>query len=226
VPVHIIYRVMYVRRNKYSVKIRALIIIFVFVSIGMLISFAERSVRPILQTMAKANVEIIAGEKISEAIEEEMMSEQYDLDNIISFEKDTDGRINAVKTNIVTANRLKSAISLSVLEKIGQITESEVSVPSGNLTGWALLSGRGPSIPVKTVPVGSVKTNLQSKLTNGGINQTLHRIILEITVNMNVILPRETVSSEIMMNVVVSETVIVGTVPEYFSDITIPLGDS
>ncbi|MBE6896403.1 MAG: hypothetical protein E7477_04810, partial [Ruminococcaceae bacterium] len=120
------------RRNKYSVKIRALIIIFVFVSIGMLISFAERSVRPILQTMAKANVEIIAGEKISEAIEEEMMSEQYDLDNIISFEKDTDGRINAVKTNIVTANRLKSAISLSVLEKIGQITESEVSVTSGN----------------------------------------------------------------------------------------------
>ena len=105
-PVHIIYRVMYVRRNKYSVKIRALIIIFVFVSIGMLISFAERSVRPILQTMAKANVEIIAGEKISEAIEEEMMSEQYDLDNIISFEKDTDGRINAVKTNRVLTDSL------------------------------------------------------------------------------------------------------------------------
>ena len=155
-----------------------------------------------------------------------MVSEDYELESIISFEKDADGRINAVKTNIVTANRLKSALSLAVLDKIGQITESDVAVPSGSLTGLALLSGRGPNIPVKTVPVGSVRTNLQSKLTNGGINQTLHRIILEITVDMNVILPRETVSSEVSMNVVVSETVIVGTVPEYFSDISIPLGES
>lgn len=217
---------MYVRKSRCSAKIKIFFVFCVFVLASVLFSYAENSVKPILRTMATANVEIIAGEKISEAIEEQMVSEEYDLDNIISFEKDTEGRINAVKTNIVTANRLKSAISLAVLDKIGQISESEVSVPSGNLTGWALLSGRGPSIPVKTVPVGSVKTNLQSKLTNGGINQTLHRIILEITVNMNVILPRETVSSEIMMNVVVSETVIVGTVPEYFSDITIPLGDT
>lgn len=197
-----------------------------FIGVCLLLSVAENSVRPILRTMALANVEIIAGEKISEAIEEEMVSEDYELESIISFEKDADGRINAVKTNIVTANRLKSALSLAVLDKIGQITESDVAVPSGSLTGLALLSGRGPNIPVKTVPVGSVRTNLQSKLTNGGINQTLHRIILEITVDMNVILPRETVSSEVTMNVVVSETVIVGTVPEYFSDISIPLGES
>ena len=197
-----------------------------FIGVCFLLSVAENSVRPILRTMALANVEIIAGEKISEAIEEEMVSEDYELESIISFEKDADGRINAVKTNIVTANRLKSALSLAVLDKIGQITESDVAVPSGSLTGLALLSGRGPNIPVKTVPVGSVRTNLQSKLTNGGINQTLHRIILEITVDMNVILPRETVSSEVTMNVVVSETVIVGTVPEYFSAISIPLGES
>ena len=197
-----------------------------FIGVCFLLSVAENSVRPILRTMALANVEIIAGEKISEAIEEEMVSEDYELESIISFEKDADGRINAVKTNIVTANRLKSALSLAVLDKIGQITESDVAVPSGSLTGLALLSGRGPNIPVKTVPVGSVRTNLQSKLTNGGINQTLHRIILEITVDMNVILPRETVSSEVTMNVVVSETVIVGTVPEYFSVISIPLGES
>ena len=214
------------RKKTFFGRKKLIITILVIVVFCVLLSFAESSVRPILRTMAMANVEIIAGEKISEAIEEEMISEQYDLDSIISFEKDTDGRINAVKTNIVTANCLKSALSLAVLDKIGQITESEVAVPSGNLTGWALLSGRGPNIPVKTVPVGSVKTNLESKLTNGGINQTLHRIILEITVNMNVILPRETVSSEVTMNVVISETVIVGTVPEYFSDITIPLGEN
>jgi len=214
------------RGKKSSVRIKLLLFILFFIGVCFLLSVAENSVRPILRTMALANVEIIAGEKISEAIEEEMVSEDYELESIISFEKDSEGRINAVKTNIVTANRLKSALSLAVLDKIGQITESDVAVPSGSLTGLALLSGRGPNIPVKTVPVGSVRTNLQSKLTNGGINQTLHRIILEITVDMNVILPRETVSSEVTMNVVVSETVIVGTVPEYFSDISIPLGES
>lgn len=216
----------HMRRKKSSVRIKLLLFILFFIGVCFLLSVAENSVRPILRTMALANVEIIAGEKISEAIEEEMVSEDYELESIISFEKDADGRINAVKTNIVTANRLKSALSLAVLDKIGQITENDVAVPSGSLTGLALLSGRGPNIPVKTVPVGSVRTNLQSKLTNGGINQTLHRIILEITVDMNVILPRETVSSEVTMNVVVSETVIVGTVPEYFSDISIPLGES
>ncbi len=213
-------------RRKTFFSGKKLLIPIVSVSIIVMLFFAERSVRPILRTMAIANIEIIASEKISEAIEEEMASERYDLNDIISFEKDQDGRINAIKTNIVTSNRLKSALALAVLDKIGRISESEVSVPMGNLTGWSFLSGRGPNIPVKTVPVGSVKTNLQSKLTNGGINQTLHRIILEITVSMNVILPGETLSSNVTMNVVISETVIVGTVPEYFADISIPLGES
>ncbi|MBQ4629238.1 MAG: hypothetical protein IJB44_09160, partial [Clostridia bacterium] len=151
-----------------------------FIGVCFLLSVAENSVRPILRTMALANVEIIAGEKISEAIEEEMVSEDYELESIISFEKDAEGRINAVKTNIVTANRLKSALSLAVLDKIGQITESDVAVPSGSLTGLALLSGRGPNIPVKTIPVGSVRGSFRSHAENvfqrnTGLHHVLHQ---------------------------------------------------
>ncbi|MBO5299853.1 MAG: hypothetical protein J6B51_07235, partial [Clostridia bacterium] len=63
------------RRKKSSVRIKLLLFILFFIGVCFLLSVAENSVRPILRTMALANVEIIAGEKISEAIEEEMVSE-------------------------------------------------------------------------------------------------------------------------------------------------------
>ena len=150
--------------------------------------------------------------------------EAVETDSIISFEKDTDGKINAVKTNIMTANRLKSSIALAVLDTVTEITEKDISVPVGSLTESNFFAGRGPRIPVRMIPVGSVRTKLESRFENGGINQTIHRIILEITVKINVILPRETVMTEVSSSVILAETVIVGSVPDYFADIAIPLG--
>jgi len=208
-------------RRRTAEKVKLFLICGIITVAILSFIFTDRSIRPVIRTLAVTNVNAAVEKIIADTVESEI---DTDFENIITFEKDIDGRINAVKTNIITANKLKSRLSVAVLEKIGQITESEVSIPIGSLSGNLFLSGRGPLIPVKTVPIGSVSANLESRFENGGINQTLHRIMLEIKVRMNIILPSEAVETEIAVSVIVSETVIVGTVPEYFSEISIPLG--
>ena len=126
-------------------------------------------------------------------------------------------------TNIVTANKLKSFLALSILTRITNVDGTELGIPVGNLTGISILAGRGPEIRVKVIPIGSVQTELSSQFVSAGINQTQHRIIMEVTSNVDIILPSETVSTTVSVNVVIAETVIVGSVPDSYAEIKVPL---
>jgi len=152
-----------------------------------------------------------------------MSEEGITYSDIISFVTDKDGRINAMTTNIVTANKLKSFLALSILTRITNVDGTELSIPVGNLTGISILAGRGPEMKVKVIPIGSVQTELSSQFVSAGINQTQHRIIMEVTSNVDIILPSETVSTTVSVNVVIAETVIVGSVPDSYAEIKVPL---
>ena len=211
-------------RRRFHEKARFFLICLLLTAAILAVICIDRSLQPIIRAVAVANVENAVGRKINEAVEHAISGGTVETDSIISFEKDADGKINAVKTNIMTANRLKSSIALAILEEVTSITEKEIAVPVGSLTESNFLSGRGPRIPVRIIPVGSVRTELESRFETGGINQTIHRIFLEITVKMKILLPQETVITDVSESVVVAETVIVGSVPDYFADIAIPLG--
>ena len=211
-------------RRRFHEKARFFLICLLLTAAILAVICIDRSLQPIIRAVAVANVENAVGRKINEAVERAISGGTVETDSIISFEKDADGKINAVKTNIRTANRLKSSIALAILDEVTAITEKEIAVPVGSLTESNFLSGRGPRIPVRIIPVGSVRTELESRFETGGINQTIHRIFLEITVKLKILLPRETVITDVSESVVVAETVIVGSVPDYFADIAIPLG--
>ena len=89
-------------------------------------------------------------------------------------------------------------------------------MPVGSLTGISLFSGRGFSLPVEVVAVGSAHGDFQSQFTSAGINQTRHRILLEVTVSVEILLPGETMQTEICPQVPIAETVIVGQVPDTY----------
>ena len=210
------------RKKKRIKKICLFLAVIVALSL-FIVSYVESYFGPIIRTMAISRSEVLLSQEIANEINETMSEEGITYSDIISFVTDKDGRINAMTTNIVAANKLKSFLALSILTRITNVDGTELGIPVGNLTGISILAGRGPEIRVKVIPIGSVQTELSSQFVSAGINQTQHRIIMEVTSNVDIILPSETVSTTVSVNVVIAETVIVGSVPESYAEIKVPL---
>lgn len=156
--------------------------------------------------------------RINKAIADIMGSGEYDYDYFAELEKDEDGRVSAIMTNMTRINALSSQILSNVVESNngGELT---VSLPLGNLLGSSLLSGRGPEIPVRIIMLTSSHAEFDNELVSAGINQTKHQIVLKVTVNIDVLVPWDTLSTQVEERVLVAETIIVGSVPDTYLDL-------
>ena len=181
---------------------------------------AAGQMRPLLTSLATTRVSNAVTAVVSQAVDEAIASGELDYDNLVNFEKDNDGRITAVRSNMAAVNLLQSHILATVLERIDQVSAKDLSIPIGSLTGSALLSGRGPRITVRMESVGSSEASFHNAFTSAGINQTKHQIILTIDVYVSILLPGFTTATKVSNSFIVAETVIVGSVPDsytYFS---------
>lgn len=86
----------------------------------------------------------------------------------------------------------------------------------GSFTGVKLLAGRGPGVKIQISPVGSVETDLKSEFTSKGINQTLHRVYLDVKCKVNILTPFKDIEKEIVNQVLLVENIIVGRIPETY----------
>ena len=182
--------------------------------------YATAQLRPLLESMATTRVSNTVNRIVFEAVNEAIESGEITYDQLISFEKDNDGRITAVHSNMAACNRLQVEILDIILARIDQVSARELSIPVGSLTGSALLAGRGPRIKVRMESVGSSSARFENEFSSAGINQTNHRIVLHIDVSVAILLPGFTTATQVSNAVTVAETVIVGTVPDtytYFS---------
>ena len=135
------------------------------------------------------------------------------------MEKNEEGNINAVLSNTVAVNRMKSNITSRVSQEIGQLDRWSLSVPLGALTGSSFMSGVGPSIPITVAPNGRVFAELKSEFESAAINQTIHRLVLETKLDIGLLLPAATTSTTVGTQVPIAETIIVGNVPSSYTAI-------
>ena len=181
---------------------------------------AATQMRPLLESMATTRVSNTVTRIVSEAVYEAIEKGELQYDGLVSFEKDTEGHITAVQSNMAAFNHLQAEILDTVLTRISQVPTGDLSIPIGSLTGSTLLAGRGPRITVRMESVGSSEANFRNAFTSAGINQTKHQIILTVDVSVSVLLPGFRTATKVSNSFIVAETVIVGTVPDtytYFS---------
>jgi len=155
--------------------------------------------------------------KVSRTIAELFEEKDYDADWFVSFEKSENGEVSAVSCNMSRINSLSAEILSRTVDSTKNNTIT-VSIPLGNLTGISLLMGRGPKIPVKILMLTSSRVEFNNNLTSAGINQTKHQINIEVIVDVDVLLPWGTESSQVHTAVLIADTVVVGDVPETLFD--------
>lgn len=172
--------------------------------------------RAVIGELAQTQVKNTTSDLTNDAIAKQIAAGNIRYDRIVYFEKDLDGRITALKTNMSEVNRLKTDILNIINDEILALDHSDIGIPLGSLFLPEILSGRGPSIPVHILSIRNSDAVFNSDLTQAGINQTLHKLIMEVSVDVSVLILGQTSSFTLTSEVVVAETVIVGQVPDTF----------
>lgn len=169
-----------------------------------------------IRELAKTRVSNEASTAINRAIMRQIESDNIAYDRIVYLEKNVQGSISAIKTNMAEVNRLKSEILDTVDEEILEISVSEISLPIGSVILPELFSGKGPALPVRVMSVSTSDAVFTSQFSEAGINQTLHQLLISVSATMTVLTPLGTQNVTADAQVIVAETVIVGAVPQTY----------
>lgn len=195
---------------------RRLVLVVMILFAASLLLFLRLYVAPMVQELSMAIVESKASTVINEAIEGELQSGEIDYDKIIYLEKDVNGTITALRTNINEINRLKTHILSEIDGMLLSLDVNEVGLPLGSLILPELFSGSGPKLPVRVMAVSTSEAEFRNVFSEAGINQTSHQIMMDVTITMTILTPVGTESVTAASTVVVAETVIVGSVPDSY----------
>lgn len=207
-----------IKNNKKYIKrknINRLRIIVVTIIAFSFATFIIRTIEPVLDKesigMARSMASKISNEQSS------IVMEKYKYEDLCYVQTDDSGNIKMIKTNVIPINDIISNISFNIQKELEESSENdEAYIRLGTLTGSKFLSGRGPKIGFKISNIGNVDTELKSNFTSAGINQTLHRIFLNVKCRVIILTPFNSIEEEIVSEILLAESVIIGTVPDTY----------
>lgn len=203
------------KRNKNGLGF--FIFLFLFLVIAIIVfQLIDNQIMPTVVALSEAKTKYIATEIASEVVNQELADLKYD--DLIYLQKDSNSKITALQANIVRMNQISAQMAHAMQKRMSELDSMYVQVPLGNISGNTFLSNRGPLVTIKVIPYGNVDTDFKTEFVSAGINQTRHKIYLEIKSKLLVIVPFVKKGSEIVTKVPVAETVIIGDVPNsYFN---------
>ena len=195
-------------------KLRFMIVLAILIGItlGMNCKFT-----PVAQSVATGKAKYIMSDFINSSVVEDMENSGDIYSQITKVERNEKNEISAIYTDMKKINFLKSHIASLIQNKIANFKEKTFWISLGTLSGFEILNGKGPKVPMKISIAGNVFTNFNNKFSNAGINQTIHQIYVNIHTKICITIPGSTCTSESDDEILVSETVIVGKVPRVYS---------
>lgn len=166
--------------------------------------------RPILEAEASSRAVNLMTQAIDEAVDDCLQESGMDYTGFVTVTTDRAGRVTALTSNTAANSRFKRQVTQAVARRLGALDSDALGVPLGTLTGWPPLSGAGPSVRARVDSVGEVAADYASSFTAAGIDQTVHRICLEITATVYLFLPGGVFPVSVSESVCVAESVILG----------------
>ena len=201
-------------RRFFGILLRRILLI-IFLVFALLILFRVRY-NETIRSLAQTQVVNSTSDLINDAIDTQIETGNIQYDRIVYFEKDLDGRITALKTNMSEVNRLKTDILNIINDEILELDTSDIGIPIGSLILPEIMSGRGFAIPVQVLSIRNSDAAFASDFSQAGINQTLHQLTMQVSVDVAILVLGRSESFTVSSQVVVAETIIVGQVPDTF----------
>lgn len=200
------------RNIKWGRALALLILLGTFIGLDL-------GIRPMVKASAASQTQIAVNRMIQRAVLEVLEEDGLRYQSFVSLQQNLNGETTALTTDTVLINRLQGELLEKILQTLQETRQITLQLPLGSLTGSQFLAGRGPLVTLRLRPVGIVKTKIVNQFDEAGINQTRHRIQLQVTVDMLSLLPGYRISSQAQSNIILAETIIVGLVPDAYTEV-------
>ena len=185
----------------------------------LILSYAliNASIRPALMQMAQTRVQAEASKAMYTSVLE-LLSESEESTSFVEVQK-TEDQVFYVELNTGSINLFAARCADTAQTKLTQIGKQGIDLPMGTAMGISLFAGAGPMLRMNFSPEGAVQTHISSEFRTAGINQTLHRIVLTMSVNVAIVLPGNVKMDTVTLSMPVAEQIIVGKVPDAYTDV-------
>ena len=212
-------------------------LILIFISLVFIINFIGNKITPGVVSYAETELEKFTTRIINSVISTEI--KDISLEELFIITKDNNDYIKTIDYNPIVVNGVLSNITTKVdrllrnvengenlfelsndvlenydIEKLkkGIIFEMAITTIFDN----PLLSNLGPRIPVRIFMLGSTSSNINTKITNYGINNALIETSIVIDLKLQIVLPYKTEKVSFQNSIPISLKLIQGIVPNYY----------
>lgn len=201
--------------KKLSEKSRKIMVVLVVMVIAIITANTIiQAISPMYESLCKDRAKSVA--TIISNQEATNVMKDYEYEDIISIYKDKNDNITMLKSNIVPINKIISDVAERIQKRINQEDDGVIYIRLGSFLGSKLLANRGPNVPMRLSVIGSVETDLRSEFQEAGINQTLHRIYLQVDCKIQILTPFAPIEERISNQVLLAENLIVGITPDSY----------
>lgn len=183
--------------------------------LALLFALMDRNFKPLVFSLAEAKSAALASQVLSGALAE-ALEDGVAYDDLMNVRMDEQGRVALLSANTMRMNRLADKAGAAALRRLENMSSERVTVPLGAALGMTLFAGKGPGIPISIVPIGSIRTDFATEFEACGINQTRHKVYLKVTASIRIVIPTGAKATDVSANMLVAESIIVGSVPEGF----------
>lgn len=207
-------RMYFLRKKKWHRRLVAVLIVFaLFCGIIQL----DMRILPLVSQYAQRQAEWFAIKAVNEAVTATFTNEPPLYSNLVAVTVGEDNCVTSLVANTAAVNMLKSQISVAILERIDAKDSVTVSIPLGTLLGSHYFTGRGPLVKLPIGVSSSVLTDIKSEFTSAGINQTRHRLILEVKTKMFAAVPTAYTSVVVDSSFIIAESILLGKIPDAYT---------
>ena len=205
-----------VKKRKKVVKIASFVLILLLIlSILIVLNTYWKSTLPTLLDITQAKISAQTVLVINQAVTTSFQDTDV-FGDLISIQRDNDGNIILLTANSLQANKLARQTAIASQQCLDQLAKEQIEVPFGTISGIPLFSEMGPEITITVTPIGAVNCTFTSTFESVGINQTLHRMFIQVECKMDLIIPQMHHTMECVVPILVSESIIIGKVPQTY----------
>ena len=177
------------------------------------VRLTECALRPVLAAAARYQVRSQVTAAVEQWAARDLQERGVDYSDFVTITRNEAGEITALSADMARLNLLRAELSAHLLQRL-EDSQLELTVPVGSLLPLEPTWARGPELHLRALALGTASAEFESEFTSAGINQTRHRLWLELSVPVTVLLPGGGEELTVDSHLCVAETVIVGRVPQ------------
>lgn len=203
------------KRRKFVARLATVLVVAVILVIWLALWIYWRSMTPTILSIAQTRMISETTMAVNYAVSV-TLQDNNNYSDFVTIERNSQNEIVMISANSALVNTLARNTAMLSQSKINALKSFDVDIPLGTLSGIPLLSEKGPTVNIVVSPIGAVNCSFTSTFETAGINQTLHRIYISVQSRVDLIMPTSHLEVETTTPVLISESLIIGKVPDTF----------